>query len=79
MSIFSVTNMAQAANPKAEVTIRSGGHNQIVITWQWDGKFLNKRYCSDRMLRHRYGEYEAWRIAFNAAAQTMGIVASVEG
>lgn len=35
MSIFSLFNMAQAANPKAEVTIRSGGHDAIIITWRW--------------------------------------------
>lgn len=76
MNIFSIINMAQAANPKTEVSIKCGGHNQILITWNWDGRYLNRRYCKDRMTTHRYGEYEAWRIAFNAAAQAMGVVES---
>lgn len=79
MNIFSIINMAQSANPKADISIRNAGHNQILIIWNWDGQYLNRRYCKDRMTNHRYGEYEAWRIAFNAAAQAMGIVASVEG
>lgn len=74
MNIFSIINMAQAANPKADVTIRSGGHDQILIIWHWDGQYLNCLYCKARMTGHRYGEYEAWRIAFNAAAQIMGVV-----
>lgn len=74
MNIFSIINMAQAANPKADVTIRSGGHDQILIIWHWDGHYLNRRYCKSRMTGHRYGEYEAWCIAFNAAAQLMGVV-----
>lgn len=74
MNIFSIFNMAQAANPKAEVTIHSGGHDAIIITWNWDGQFLNRRYCKSRMTGHRFGEYEAWRIAFNAVAQIMGVV-----
>ena len=73
MNIFSIINMAQAANPKADVTIRSGGHNQILIIWSWDGQYLNRRYCKNRMASHHYGEYEAWRIAFNAAAEIMGV------
>lgn len=79
MNIFSIINMAQSANPKADISIRNAGHNQILIIWNWDGQYLNRRYCKDSMTTHRYGEYEAWRIAFNAAAQIMGIVASVEG
>lgn len=74
MSIFSIINMAQAANPKADVTIRNAGHDSILITWHWDGQYLNRRYCKARMTGHHYGEYEAWRIAFNAAAQIMGVV-----
>ena len=74
MNIFSLFNMAQAANPKAGVTIRSGRHDQILITWHWDGQSLNRRYCKARITGHHYGEYEAWRIAFNAAAQLMGVV-----
>lgn len=74
MSIFSIINMAQAANPKADVTIRNAGHDSILIIWHWDGKYLNRRYCKGRMTGHRYGEHEAWRIAFNAAAQLMGVV-----
>ncbi|ECV1080050.1 hypothetical protein EBL29_21220 [Salmonella enterica subsp. enterica serovar Cerro] len=41
MNIFSIINMAQAANPKADVTIRSGGHDSILIIWHWDGQYLN--------------------------------------
>lgn len=74
MNIFSIINMAQEANPKADVTIRSGGHDQILIIWHWDGQYLNRRYCKARMTGHHYGEYEAWRIAFHAAAQIMGVV-----
>ena len=74
MNIFSIINMAQAANPKAEVTIHSGGHDSIIITWHWEGQYLNRRYCKARITGHHYGEYEAWRIAFNAAAQLMGAV-----
>ena len=74
MNIFSIINMAQAANPKADVTIRSGGHDQILIIWHLDGQYLNRRYCKASMTGHHYGEYEAWRIAFNAAAQIMGVV-----
>ena len=74
MSIFSIINMAQAANQKADVTIRNAGHDSILIIWHWDGQYLNRRYCKARMTGHRYGEYEAWRIAFNAAAQLMGVV-----
>lgn len=74
MSIFSLFNMAQAANPKAEVTIHSGGHDAIIITWRWNGQYLNRSYCKARMTGHRFGEYEAWRIAFNAVAQIMGVV-----
>lgn len=74
MSIFSIINMAQAANPKADVTIRSGGHDSIIIIWHCDGQYLNRRYCKARIAGHHYGEYEAWRIAFNAAAQLMGVV-----
>lgn len=76
MNIFSIINMAQSANPKADISIRNAGHNQILIIWSWDGKYLNRRYCKDRMTNHRYGEYEAWRVAFNAAAQIMGVVES---
>ena len=74
MNIFSIINMAQAANPKADVTIRNAGHDSILIIWHWDSHYLNRRYCKARMTGHRYGEYEAWRIAFNAAAQLMGVV-----
>lgn len=74
MSIFSIFNMAQAANQKAEVTMRSGGHDAIIITWRWNGQYLNRSYCKARMTGHRLGEYEAWRIAFNAVAQIMGVV-----
>lgn len=74
MNIFSIINMAQAANPKADITIRSGGHDQILIIWNWDGHYLNRRYCKARMSSFRLGEYEAWRIAFNAAAEIMGVV-----
>ena len=74
MNIFSIINMTQAANPKADVTIRSGGHDSIIIIWNLDGQYLNRRYCKDRITGHHYGEYEAWRIAFNAAAQIMGVV-----
>ena len=73
MNIFSIINMAQAANPKTKVSILASGHNQILIIWNWYGQYLNRRYCKDRMTTHRYGEYEAWRIAFNAAAQIMGV------
>lgn len=76
MNIFSIINMAQAANPKSDVTIRSGGHDSIIIIWHWGGHYLNRRYCKARMTGHHYGEYEAWRIAFNAAAQIMGVVTS---
>lgn len=62
MNIFSIFNMAQAANPKAEATIHSGGHDAIIITWLWDGQYLNRRYCKARMTGHRFGEYEAWRM-----------------
>lgn len=74
MNIFSIINMAQAANPKADVTIRNAGHDSILIIWHWDGQYLSRRYCKARMTGHRYGEYEVWRIAFNAAAQLMGVV-----
>ena len=74
MNIFSIINMAQAANPKADVTIRSSGHDQILIIWHWDGQYLNRRYCKARITGHHYGEYEAWRIAFHAASQIMGVV-----
>lgn len=76
MSIFSIMNMAQAANPKADVTIRNAGHDSILIIWNWEGHYLNRRYCKARMTGNRYGEYEAWRIAFHAAAQIMGVVTS---
>lgn len=33
MNIFSIINMAQAANPKADVTIRNAGHDSILIIW----------------------------------------------
>ena len=74
MNIFSIISAAQAANPKADVTILSGGHDSIIIIWNWDGQCLNRRYCKARMTGHHYGEYEAWRIAFNAAAEIMGVV-----
>ena len=74
MNIFSLFAQAQAANPKADVTIRSGGHDSIIITWNWDGQYLNRRYCKARMSSFRLGEYEAWKIDFNAAAQLMGVV-----
>lgn len=79
MNIFSLFAQAQAANPKAEVTIRSGGHNQIIITWHWDGHFLNRRYCHSRASNYQYGEYEYWRMAFNAAGEVMGQVATEQG
>ena len=74
MNIFSLFAQAQTANPKADDTIRSGGHDSIIIIWNWDGQYLNRRYCKARITGHHYGEYEAWRIAFNAAAQIMGVV-----
>lgn len=45
MNIFSIINMAQSANPKADISIRNAGHNQIIIIWNWDGQYLNRRYC----------------------------------
>lgn len=79
MNVFSIISAAQSANPKADVTIRSGGHDSIIITWNWDGQYLNRRYCKARITGHHYGEYEAWRIAFHAAAEKMGVVSTTEG
>lgn len=76
MTIFDVIKLAKEANPKAEVTVRDGGTNNIIITWQWDGRFLNRRYCRERMVGARYGEYEAWKIAFRAVAELMNQTAN---
>lgn len=75
MTIFEVMKLAKDANPKAEVTIRDGGDNSIVITWEWDGRFLNRRYCRSRMTVMKCGEHEAWKISFRAAAELMKEVA----
>ena len=72
MDIFSVFSLAQEANPLAEVTIRGVGRHQVLITWQWQGKFLNRRYCKERIAQYRYGEFEGWKNALRAASEIMG-------
>lgn len=76
MTIFEVMKLAKDANPKAEVTIRDGGDNSILITWEWDGRFLNRRYTKGKMVGLRYGEHEAWKISFRAAAELMNQTSS---
>ena len=76
LSYFTSLHSNLVKNRGIIMSIIDIGIIQILIIWNWDGQYLNRRYCKDRMTTHRYGEYEAWRIAFNAAAQIMGVVES---
>lgn len=76
MDIFQLMSLAQRANPKAEVQILSGGHDNILIVWRWGDRIMTRRYCKHRIESHRLGAHDGWKQAMNAAAELMSETAT---